>query len=151
MWDGLKPAWPPGRVDESHVVLPLSQGRCTDDDIRLRDITARVELSDKVFCRFDTRIWMALPQSFGFDQTISQSGKNSDIFRLAGQLFQHRRRGFVWQNTIARVDKKREDRSVVLVLEEMTREDGLHVDKRDAVEVCLQVARVQRFGQQLSL
>ena len=146
MWNGVEPAWPPYLVDESHIVLPLSQGRRTNDNIRLRNITTRVELFDEVFCRFDTRIGMAFPQPFCFDQTVSQSGNNGDIFILASQFFQHCRSSFMWQNTIAWVDKKREDGSILVVLEETTGQDGLHVNERDAVEVCLQVARVQRFG-----
>lgn len=142
MWDGLEPAWPPGLVDESHVVLPLSQGRRTDDNIRLCNLVAGVEFSDEVFCRFDIRIGMAFPQSFRLDQTISESGKNSDVFSLAGQLFQHCRSSFMWQNTIAWIDKKREDGSILVVLEEMTGQDSLHVNERDAVEVRFQVARV---------
>ncbi|RXK34567.1 hypothetical protein BBD39_10560 [Arsenophonus endosymbiont of Bemisia tabaci Asia II 3] len=39
----------------------------------------------------------------------------------------------------------------MLVLEEMTGQDGLYVNEKDAVEVCFQVVRVQRFGQQFPL
>ena len=46
------------------------------------------------------------------------------------------------QNTIAWVDKKREDGSILVVLEEMTGQDSLHVNERDAVEVRFQVAPV---------
>lgn len=84
LWNGLEPAWPPGLVDKAYVVLPLPQGRCTDDNVRLRDVTARVESSDEVFCRFDTRVGMAFPKSFGLDETVCESGKNGDIFGLAG-------------------------------------------------------------------
>jgi hypothetical protein len=124
VWNGLEPAWPPRLVDESHVVLPLSQGRRTHDNIRLRNIAARVEFPNKVFCRFYTRIGMAYPQPFDFDKTISQCGNNSDIFSLASQFFQHRRCSFVWQNTVAWVDNKRENGSVLLMSEEMTGQDG---------------------------
>jgi hypothetical protein len=39
---------------------------------------------------------MTFLQRFGFDKTVGHSGKNGDIFSLNGQLFQHRRRSFIW-------------------------------------------------------
>jgi hypothetical protein len=129
----------------------LSQSRRADDNVCLCDITARVELFDEVFYRFDTRIGMTLLQPFSFDQTVSQSGKNSNIFSLASQLSQHRRRSFMWQNTFARFDEKRENGSILLVLEEMAGQDGLYVNERDAIEVCFQIVCVQRFQQQFLL
>jgi hypothetical protein len=72
MWNGFEPAWSPSLVDESHVVLSLSQGRRTDDNIRLRNIAARVEFPDEVLCRFDTQIRVASPQLFGFDKAVGQ-------------------------------------------------------------------------------
>jgi hypothetical protein len=83
LWDRLEPARPLGLVDKAYVVLPLPQSRGTDDNVRLRDVAARVESSDKVFCRFDTRVRMAFLKSFSLDETVCESGKNSDIFGLA--------------------------------------------------------------------
>lgn len=51
------------------------------------------------------------------------------------------------ENIVAWVNQKREDGAVLLMMEEMTGQDGLYVNERYPVEVRLQVVRVQRFRQ----
>jgi hypothetical protein len=94
----------------------------------LRNVAAGVEFSDEVFGRFYARVGVTFLQTFSLDQEISEGGENGDAFGLAYQFLEYRRRSFVRWDAITRFNEVREDRAVALVLEEMTGEDGLHVD-----------------------
>jgi hypothetical protein len=94
----------------------------------LRNVAAGLELSDEVFGRFYARVGVTFLQTFSLYQVISEGGENGDAFGLACQFLEHRRRSFVRWYAIARFNEVREDGAVALVLEEVTGEDGLHVD-----------------------
>jgi hypothetical protein len=94
----------------------------------LRSVAAGVKLLDEVVGRFHARVGVTFPQAFGLYRAISKGGENDDIFSFAHEFLEYRRRSFVRWYAIARFNEVREDRAVALVLEEVTGEDGLHVD-----------------------